>query len=133
GKGGYTVFLGGEKSLELAARTTRADGHTRLDNYYLDPYLSRMDRIYSGFQNNFLDDHEVITWTGNPYTLASYSCYKLGQWSTLSGTEILPIHDDFLFAGEHCSADFQGFMNGGAETGRQAAERIVEMVGVKRN
>jgi len=52
---------------------------------------------------------------------------------SLAGAEILPIHDDFLFAGEHCSADFQGFMNGAAETGRQAAERIEEMVGVKRN
>jgi monoamine oxidase len=30
-----------------------------------------------------------------------------------------------FFAGEHCSVDYQGFMNGGAETGRLAAEKII--------
>ncbi len=133
GQGGYTVFLGGERSLKLAAHSTRTDGHARLDNHYLDQYLGRMEGIYAGFRNSYMGDHEVTTWTGNPHSLASYSCYKVGQWSALSGAEILPIHDDFLFAGEHCSADFQGFMNGGAETGRQTAEKILEMVGVKRN
>lgn len=133
GKGGYTVFLGGNSSLDLAANAHRDQGHFKLADPHLDPYLASMERIYAGFRTNYLNDHEVITWTGNPHSLASYSCYKVGQWSTLSGAEILPIHDDFLFAGEHCSADFQGFMNGAAETGRQAAERIEEMVGVKRN
>ena len=132
GKGGYTVFLGGNSSLELAANTHRDQGHFKLTDAHLDRYLARMEHIYAGFRNSFLGDHEVITWTGNPYSRASYSCYKVGQWSRLAGTETLPIHNDFLFAGEHCSADFQGFMNGGAETGRRAAERIVEMVGVRR-
>lgn len=133
GKGGYTVFLGGDRSLELAARSNRTDGHTRLETHVLDQYLARMEGIYAGFRNSYRGDHEVITWTGNPYTQGSYSCYKVGQWSSLAGAEIMPIDRTFLFAGEHCSADFQGFMNGAAETGRQAAERIEEMVGVKRN
>ena len=33
------------------------------------------------------------------------------------------------FAGEHTSPDFLGFMNGGAETGRRAAEAILAGVG----
>jgi monoamine oxidase len=32
------------------------------------------------------------------------------------------------FAGEHCSTDFWGFMNGAAETGRKAAERVLRRV-----
>jgi monoamine oxidase len=35
---------------------------------------------------------------------------------------------DVYFAGEHCSVDFQGYMNGAAETGRVAAETILEKV-----
>lgn len=35
---------------------------------------------------------------------------------------------DVYFAGEHCSVDFQGFMNGAAETGRVAAEQILEKI-----
>jgi monoamine oxidase len=29
------------------------------------------------------------------------------------------------FAGEHCSVGFQGFMEGGAETGASAAQEII--------
>jgi monoamine oxidase len=35
-----------------------------------------------------------------------------------------------LFAGEHCSRRFQGYMNGAAETGRRAAEDIATELGV---
>jgi monoamine oxidase len=29
------------------------------------------------------------------------------------------------FAGEHCSINFQGFMEGGAEEGRRAAKEVI--------
>src|SRR5690606_40046516 len=90
GQGGYTVFLGGERSLKLAAHSTRTDGHARLDNHYLDQYLGRMEGIYAGFRNSYLNDHEVITWTGNPHSLASYSCYKVGQWGPLRALKSYP-------------------------------------------
>jgi monoamine oxidase len=38
---------------------------------------------------------------------------------------------DVYFAGEHCSVDYQGFMNGAAETGRIAAEQITAKVSKK--
>jgi monoamine oxidase len=34
------------------------------------------------------------------------------------------------FAGEHTSVDYQGYMNGGAESGRLVAEQIMEELGV---
>lgn len=129
GKAGFTVFLGGGQSLRLAAHTTKTNSHGKLDPDHLNQYISRLDNIYAGFSKNFLNDHEVITWTGNPFSQASYSCYKTGQWDSISGSEITPIRDSFLFAGEHCSSLYQGFMNGGAETGRRAAQEIAMMVG----
>ena len=54
---------------------------------------------------------------------AGYACFLPGQWTTIAGTEILPV-GNILFAGEHCSYDFQGYMNGGAQTGRIAAETV---------
>ena len=36
---------------------------------------------------------------------------------------------NLFFAGEHCSRDFQGFMNGGAQTGPMAAEAILQRIG----
>ncbi|RYE27208.1 MAG: FAD-dependent oxidoreductase, partial [Sphingobacteriaceae bacterium] len=54
----------------------------------------------------------------------SYACYKVGQYTTIRGAEQKPV-GNLYFAGEHCSLDFQGFMNGAAETGRLAAEEIM--------
>jgi monoamine oxidase len=33
-----------------------------------------------------------------------------------------------LFAGEHTSTDFQGFMEGGAEQGRRAARELANLI-----
>ena len=35
---------------------------------------------------------------------------------------------NILFAGEHCSEDFQGFMNGGAQTGKDVALGLLEKI-----
>ena len=125
GPAGYTVFLGGNDSLALASKTKDENGKRKLDDAVLNQYLGRMDKIYGGFKSHFSNDHEVITWSGNPLTKGSYAAYKVGQWNTIAGLEAAPLSDTFLFAGEHCSSNFQGFMNGAAETGRVAAETVL--------
>jgi len=35
------------------------------------------------------------------------------------------------FAGEHCSADYWGFMNGAAETSRSVAEKVLKRMRVR--
>ena len=49
----------------------------------------------------------------------------VGQWNNEMLHTAEPI-GNVHFAGEHCSVDFQGFMNGGAETGRLAAAEIAK-------
>ena len=71
-------------------------------------------------------------WPTYPHTRASYTCYRPGQWTTLAGAEFDPV-GNMYFAGEHCSLEFQGFMNGAAETGRAAAKLITRKAGVPRN
>lgn len=132
GPAGFTVFVGGNDSLALAGKTTNVNGKRKLEQKDLNPYLDRMDHIYGGFKGQFSNDHEVITWSGNPLTKGSYAAYKVGQWSTIAGLEAEPLSDTFLFAGEHCSSNFQGFMNGAAETGRVAAETIIAKIGKRK-
>src|SRR5262249_21218141 len=92
-------------------------------------------------QNPFLMGRQASTsmiWTNDPFVKASYLAYTRNQWSTMSGMEGAPLTFDgrvapesqagawtLFFAGEHCSSEFQGFMNGGAQTGRLAAQRIL--------
>lgn len=128
GTAGFTVFLGGTPSLNLA-RNAEMSGNKRILNQSgLDFYIARLDQLYAGFKNNFSGDQELITWSSNPWSLGSYSCYKTGQWFSISGHEGTPIGKNFLFAGEHCSSRYQGFMNGAAETGRLAAEEIISQL-----
>lgn len=110
GVGGYTVFLGGEAGRNLSEEQRPA-------------YLSALDAAYKGSLEQFNNRSKVFNWPSNPYARGSYSCYKVGQWTTVSGAEGEPVGNLF-FAGEHCSGDFQGYMNGAAETGRQAAQAI---------
>ena len=66
-------------------------------------------------------------WPTFPWTKASYSCYKPGQWTTIAGAEGLPVGNLF-FAGEHCSYDFQGYMNGAAQSGADTAKAVMAKV-----
>jgi len=63
-------------------------------------------------------------WPTHPWTKGSYAAYRPGQWTTIHGAEgerVGNVH----FAGEHCSLESQGFMNGAIETGWMAARAIM--------
>jgi monoamine oxidase len=57
----------------------------------------------------------------------SWSYYRVGQVTTLSGVVALPEGpgQNLHFAGEHTSTDFQGFMEGAVESGYRAAAEIL--------
>ena len=87
-------------------------------------YLTQLDKMYPGASPHFNGKSNLMHWPGYQYTLGSYASYKVSQWTSIAGAEIETV-DKLYFAGEHCSFDFQGYMNGGAETGRRAAEAIL--------
>ena len=60
----------------------------------------------------------------NPFSLGSYSYWKVGQYTLFSGAEGAP-SGNCHFAGEHCSTSFQGYMEGGASEGIRAATEII--------
>ena len=116
--GGYTFYTGGrmsDKMIDAAVPEKTKE------------YLSILEKIFPGAERNYNGKNGIFFWPKHVHTLGSYACYKPGQWTTIAGAEIEPV-GNLLFAGEHCSADFQGYMNGGAETGRMAAEQLQEML-----
>ena len=65
-------------------------------------------------------------WPSNPLSKGSYTCYKPGQFTTIAGLE--GVHaGNLFFAGEHTNSfyDWQGFMEGAALSGIQAAQDIL--------
>jgi len=60
----------------------------------------------------------------SPFFEASYSFYGVGQYTDFGGYEF-PREANVFFCGEHTTQDFQGFMEGGAITGKQAALDLI--------
>jgi monoamine oxidase len=63
----------------------------------------------------------------SPFFGASYSYWRVGQYTDFGGFEGAP-QGGVLFCGEHTSQDFQGFMEGGASTGRQTAKDLIALL-----
>jgi monoamine oxidase len=59
-----------------------------------------------------------------PTLLGSYAYWKPGQYTRFAGAE-RERSGNCHFAGEHCSIDFQGYMEGGAQEGVRAANEIL--------
>lgn len=117
--GGFTCYLGGRTGMAVGAGTAQEQAAR---------FIPGIEKVFPGM--SAARNHRVVRvfWPGSPFTQGSYACYKPGQWTGIAGAEIEPV-GRLLFAGEHCSADFQGYMNGGAETGRVAAETLLTMLG----
>jgi monoamine oxidase len=68
-------------------------------------------------------------WPSHPWSKGSYASYRPGQWTTLHGAEGERVRN-LHFAGEHCSLEAQGFMEGAVETGQTAASEILADLGI---
>lgn len=116
--GGITLYSGGKAGIAVGEGTPREQ---------VERLLPGLDAAFPGVQDAWNRRLFRMHWPSHAFTRASYACYRPGQWTTISGHEMEPV-GNLYFAGEHCSADFQGYMNGGAETGRRAAEAILASV-----
>jgi monoamine oxidase len=75
-----------------------------------------------------VDPNAVVSWfwAVYPFTLGSYASAKPGQYTTMLDVASEPALDGRLqFAGEHTSADFLGYMNGGVQSGNCAATDLI--------
>jgi monoamine oxidase len=113
--GGLTLYSGGKLALQ-AGEGTPEEAAKRL--------LAGVERAYPGVTAQRNGKVSRMHWPTFPWSKASYSCYKPGQWTTIAGSEGLP-EGNLFFAGEHCSYDFQGYMNGAAQTGADTAKAIM--------
>ncbi|WP_281239229.1 flavin monoamine oxidase family protein [Flavobacterium praedii] len=133
-KGVYCCFFGGDESIALskvAVQNPHAPAthiwKTDLPQKEIDKYIGQMEEVFPGSKKGYVNKHVFACWSSYPFVKASYTCPKPGQWNTAMLYTAEPIGDVY-FAGEHCSVDYQGFMNGAAETGRLAAEQITAKI-----
>lgn len=116
--GGLTLYSGGDLA-HAAGEGTAEQAAQRL--------MRGIERAYPGAMRELNGKVSRFHWPTFPWTRASYSCYRPGQWTTIAGVEGLPVGNLF-FAGEHCSYDFQGYMNGAAQSGADTAKAVMALL-----
>jgi monoamine oxidase len=94
-------------------------------------FASQVERIYPGTVDAFTKKAIRQHWPSSPFTLGSYTCFKPGQYSTLFDSLATSVGNLF-FAGEHTSEDFNGYMEGAAESGERAAKEVLAKIGTRR-
>ena len=98
--------------------------------------MAKLNRHIPGAEAALTGRFVSSRWTKSRFTTGGYANYKPGQLTRFGDyfwiESDLPYErqqvniGNLIFAGEHLSDAFYGFMNGGAETGRLAANLVTE-------
>ncbi|MGH7297043.1 MAG: FAD-dependent oxidoreductase [Polyangiaceae bacterium] len=127
GNSGVLVgFMGGSYGASFTgASTPFASADTsKAVQQYAATFLTQLEKAWPGITPHWNGRATLSTPWRDPNLLGSYSCWKVGQYTAFSGYEGAR-QGKCHFAGEHCSIDFQGFMEGGADEGARAAGEIL--------
>jgi monoamine oxidase len=120
-------YTGGSVTVAKTTKTpfaTAADTNVQED---AKAFLGGLENVFPG---------GTAKWNGraasslpalDPNLGASYSYWRVGQYTSFAGYEKAP-QGNVFFAGEHCSGDYQGFMEGGAAEGARAAKEILDQL-----
>ncbi|HYH06847.1 MAG TPA: NAD(P)/FAD-dependent oxidoreductase [Thermoanaerobaculia bacterium] len=118
---GITFYSGGKLGIE-AGEGTAQEAVARL--------MPGLERAYPGSAKQHNGNVSRFHWPTHPFTKGSYAAYLPGQWTSIGGAEGESV-GNLHFAGEHTSVDFQGYMNGGAQSGADAAKAVLASVSEK--
>jgi monoamine oxidase len=97
---------------------------------YAKAWLAKLESVFPGVTKRWNGKASLSTPFLDPLLGCSYSYWKPGQYVGFSGYEgaAQGPSQQIHFAGEHCSQDFQGYMEGGAQEGARAANEILAAV-----
>ena len=119
-QGILTNFVGGNRGIAIGQGTAESQAQIA---------LPLIDLIYPGTSSKYIAGSAIRQhWPSYPFTKGSYASYLKGQWSFfgMEGKREGNQH----FCGEHCSENFQGYMEGGAETGALVAGEVLDDLGI---
>jgi monoamine oxidase len=129
-EGALNFFLGGDQAKAL---------ENMGDVSYLGKqFVSRLNKFISGALKAATGQFIHTGWTKSPLTTGGYANYKPGQLTQFGSLFWVDSDNpderqqvnagNLIFAGEHLSDAYYGFMNGAAQTGRLAANLVLEKI-----
>jgi monoamine oxidase len=120
-QGILTHFVGGDGGVAIGSGTPESQA---------DRVAPLLDAVFPGFAGARNGRVLRMHWPSQENFRGSYACYAPGQWSIGGNEGTTEAGDRLYFAGEHTSIDFQGYMEGAAETGQTAADAILRARGL---
>jgi len=108
-----TNYLGGDKCLKISDQA----------ELEAKQFIASFNQVFPRI-NTVYEKALLMNWVKQSLFQGSYSCYLVGQYSQFHGVEAEPWQNIF-FAGECCSLEAQGYMEGACETGETAAKQIM--------
>ena len=123
-----TDYFSGDRGANLSPKNVQTEASR---------FLSDLDRVFPGASGQASRDSQgklrvhLEHWPSNPFAKGSYTCYMPGQFTTIAGNEGKPVRP-LYFAGEHANSfyEWQGFMEGAALSGIEAAQDILRDIKV---
>jgi monoamine oxidase len=129
GRSGILVnYSGGDVAGSYAPSTPYSNAATNVQvAKYAKTFLGKLETVFPGVTKQWGGKATLSTPWRDPLLNCSYSYWKVGQYVGFSGYEgkVQGAKGTIHFAGEHCSQDFQGYMEGGAAEGARAANEIL--------
>ncbi len=125
-EGALNFFFGGNAVKSLQSGSPQRIGQQ---------ILQRFEAALPGAQKASTGKFLRTQWSQNPFSKGAYTSFKPGQLTEFK--KFFYVESDkpeerqdvyvgnLVFAGEHVSDEFYGFMNGGAQTGRLAAQVVL--------
>ena len=107
-----TNLLGGRRAIDFRLQADERD-------------LKDIDTVFPGSAETYDGHNAVMNWPKVPTHEGSYSCPLTGQYTWIQeAAAAAECGGRLLFAGEHTSEDFCGFMNGAVESGNRTAAEV---------
>jgi monoamine oxidase len=99
-----------------------------------DKFREELSHVFPGIAAKFDGQRALMNWPEYKFTRGSYTCPLVGQYTTLLSVTGEPeLEGRLIFAGEHTSVEFSGFMNGAVQSGNRAAREILEPGKIERS
>ncbi|NEP60671.1 MAG: FAD-dependent oxidoreductase [Symploca sp. SIO2G7] len=119
-----TFYLGGD--IGIASKRYSVRDNARI-------YTQMLNKLIPGLTEAWNGKATRLHWPTYSYARGSYACWKPGQYTGfmqdyiyLEGEEQQEFAvGNLIFAGEHTSDAYQGYMNGAAQSGRLAANAVL--------
>jgi monoamine oxidase len=119
-------YLGGDTAggLTPPGPYSNADDDPKVKQY-AKAALDGLELVFPGVAKRWNQRASLSVPALDPNLRLAYSYWRIGQYTSFSGYEGVP-QGSIHFAGEHCSQDAQGYMEGGAAEGARAALEVVK-------